>query len=98
MPNQGISHDAHDYAERICERLPLRHQELRKGSGLTIGQAPWRADGDNPLSQDKLVGFTLAGEDQEWHDAEAKIEGNTGIISSPAVPFRSDDWPMPKTK
>ena len=55
------------------------------GSGLTIGQAPWRADGDTPWPTDKLVGFTLAGEDQQWHDAEAKIEGDTVIVSSPAV-------------
>lgn len=95
------------------------------GSGLTLGQAPWRAEGDTPWPTDKLVGFTLAGEDQEWHDAEAKIEGDTIIVSSPAVtkpvavryawansprcnlynrealpavPFRSDDWPMPKKK
>ncbi len=93
------------------------------GSGLTIGQAPWRAAGDSPWPQDKLIGFTLAGEDREWHEAEARIEGDHVIVSSPfvtkpiavrygwansprcnlynrealpAVPFRSDDWPMPK--
>jgi sialate O-acetylesterase len=76
-----------------------------------------------PWPQDKLIGFTLAGEDRTWHDAEAKIEGDSVIVSSPAVtkpvavryawansprcnlysreglptvPFRSDDWPMPK--
>lgn len=76
-----------------------------------------------PWPTDKLVGFTLAGEDQKWHDADAKIEGDTVLVSSPtvtkpvavryawsnsprcnlynldslpAVPFRSDDWPMPK--
>jgi sialate O-acetylesterase len=95
------------------------------GSGLIIGQAPWRAEGDSPWPTDKLVGFTLAGEDQEWHDAEARIEGDSVIVSSPAVtrpvavpyawansprcnlynrealpavPFRSDDWPMPRKK
>ena len=93
------------------------------GSGLIIGQAPWRAEGDAQWPQDKLIGFTLAGEDRVWHDAEAKIEGDTVIVSSPAVtkpiavryawansprcnlynreslpavPFRSDDWPLPK--
>lgn len=95
------------------------------GSGLTLGQAPWRAEGDTPWPTDKLVGFTLAGEDQEWHDAEAKIEGDSVIVSSPAVtkpvavryawansprcnlynreglpavPFRSDEWPLPRKK
>ena len=95
------------------------------GSGLIIGQSPWRAEGDAPLPQDKLIGFSIAGEDREWHDADAKIEGDTIIVSSaavakpvavrygwanaprcnlynrealPAVPFRSDDWPMPVKK
>ena len=95
------------------------------GSGLTIGQAPWRADGETPWPQDKLIGFTLAGEDHEWHEADAKIEGDSVIVYSstvtkpiavryawansprcnlynrealPAVPFRSDDWPMPGKK
>ena len=95
------------------------------GSGLTIGQAPWRANGDTPWPQDKLVGFAIAGEDHQWHDAEARIEGDSVIVSSPvvtkpiavryawansprcnlynrenlpAVPFRSDDWPMPAKK
>ena len=28
--------EAHDYAERIRERLPRRHQELRERCGLSI--------------------------------------------------------------
>ncbi len=63
--------------------MRVRFDEI--GSGLTIGQAPWRAAGDAQWPQDRLVGFTLAGEDGQWHDAEAKIEGDSVIVSSASV-------------
>jgi len=36
MPD-ARNHDAHDYAERIRERLPRRLQELREAMGLSNG-------------------------------------------------------------
>jgi sialate O-acetylesterase len=63
--------------------MRVRFDEI--GSGLTIGQAPWRAAGDAQWPQDRLVGFVLAGEDGQWHDAEAKIEGDSVIVTSAAV-------------
>jgi hypothetical protein len=33
MPTAPDNHDAHDYAERIRERLPRRLQELREAVG-----------------------------------------------------------------
>jgi sialate O-acetylesterase len=35
---------------------------------------------------DKLEEFSVAGEDRKWHWADAKIEGNCIVVSSPAVP------------
>jgi sialate O-acetylesterase len=35
---------------------------------------------------DKLVGFALAGADGKWSAADAVIEGDTVIVSSPSVP------------
>jgi transcriptional regulator with XRE-family HTH domain len=35
MPATPDNHDAHDYAERIRERLPRRLQELREAAGLS---------------------------------------------------------------
>ena len=35
MPVAPDNHDAQDYAERICERLPRRLQELREAAGFT---------------------------------------------------------------
>lgn len=34
---------------------------------------------------DKLVGFTIAGNDKKFHEADAKIEGDTVVASSPDV-------------
>ena len=34
MPTAPNNHDAHDYAERIRERLPTRLQELQEAMGL----------------------------------------------------------------
>lgn len=34
----------------------------------------------------ELKGFVIAGEDQQWKPANARIEGNTVVISSPDVP------------
>jgi DNA-binding XRE family transcriptional regulator len=36
MPTAPDNHDAHDYAERIRERLPRRLQELRERCGLSM--------------------------------------------------------------
>ena len=35
MPSSSNNHDAHDYAERIRERLPRRLKELREAAGLS---------------------------------------------------------------
>jgi sialate O-acetylesterase len=33
----------------------------------------------------KLIGFTIAGEDKKFHEADAKIDGDTVVVSSPEV-------------
>lgn len=49
---------------------------------------------------DKLIGFTIAGEDKVWHNADAKIEGETvvvtcGEVSKPvAVRFGWANFPI----
>ena len=55
------------------------------GSGLVIGAAPWTALGIKPLSTETLVGFKIAGADKNWIPADAKIDGNTVVVSSPQV-------------
>jgi sialate O-acetylesterase len=67
-----------------ADRIRVRFREI--GGGLTPGQAPWRAPGVEPLPTDRLIGFYIAGEDGKWVAANAKIDGDSVIVSSPAVP------------
>ena len=55
------------------------------GGGLVISQAPWTAPGATPLPTDHLMGFTIAGADQKFVPAEAKIDGDSVVVSSPQV-------------
>jgi sialate O-acetylesterase len=43
-------------------------------------------DGGLVVKGDKLGEFSLAGSDHKWHWADARIEGNTVIVSSQSVP------------
>ena len=55
------------------------------GAGLMIG----KKDGRNPVVGDKdgrLKQFAVAGADKKWYWADAVIDGNNIIISSPQVP------------
>jgi sialate O-acetylesterase len=56
------------------------------GTGLVIGTAPWHAPNIEPTPDTSLVGFTIAGADKKFIAADAKIDGNTVVLSSPQVP------------
>jgi len=67
-----------EYSGPIFDRLDIKGSEAivhfkHAGSGLA-------AKGD------KLTGFTIAGADRKFHNAEARIEGDEVIVSSPQVP------------
>ncbi len=64
----------------------IRVKFTETGSGLAIGLAPWLPEHAVPLPTDKLLGFTIAGEDHRWVEADAKIEGDSVFVSSPQVP------------
>ena len=54
------------------------------GAGLIVG----KKEGRNPVVEDasgKLQRFAIAGADKVWHRAEAVIENNTVVVSSPEV-------------
>ena len=51
MPTAPDNHDAYNYAERICERLPRRLQETREAARLSI-YALWRKCG---VSRDTIT-------------------------------------------
>ena len=64
----------------------VRVRFIETGSGLTIGQQPWCAPGVLPFPKDKLIGFFIAGADKKWVEAEAKIDGDSVVLSSRQVP------------
>jgi len=43
-------------------------------------------DGELMMKGDKLEEFSVAGQDRQWHWADARVEGDTVVVSSPAVP------------
>jgi sialate O-acetylesterase len=47
-------------------------------------------DGGLVVKGDRLGEFAVAGKDHRWHWAEAKIEGNAVVVSSPDVPEPQD--------
>lgn len=87
---------ARDYGRKIAFSSPfykamkIEGNRIRvffepDGCGLMIG----RKDGRNPAVEDqegKLKRFAIAGEDKQWHWADAVIDGTTVLVSNPAVP------------
>jgi sialate O-acetylesterase len=55
------------------------------GGGLVIGTAPWTPAGATPLPNSNLAGFTIAGADKNWVPADARIDGDSVVVSSPQV-------------
>jgi len=43
-------------------------------------------DGGLVVKGDKLEEFSIAGDDRKWFWADARIDGNTVVVSSPSVP------------
>ncbi len=65
--------------------IRVSFEDFSIGSGLMAGIK----DGRNPTVEDpdgKLKGFAVAGEDKQWHWADAVIDGATLLVSSPDVP------------
>lgn len=73
------------YQASKVEGGTIRLSFRETGGGLKAGQAPWRARGVEPLTSDRLIGFFVAGDDRKWFEAEAKIEGDSVVVSSPQV-------------
>lgn len=75
-------------------RLEFAHTD----GGLVAGPLPemiLRYDNDKPVTQEAkpvvpgspLQGFAVCGDDRQWKWAQAKIEGDSVVVSSPEVPL-----------
>jgi sialate O-acetylesterase len=65
------------------DRIELKFTDV--GSGLTIGTPPWTPTGVVPAASGELRGFAIAGEDQVWHWADARIHRDQVIVSNSGV-------------
>lgn len=73
------------YRSHMVEGGAIRITFDHIGSGLMVG----KKTGLEPAVEDaagKLNRFAVAGADRKWHWAEAVIEGDSVLVSSPAVP------------
>lgn len=73
------------YREMKIEDGAIRLHFDHAGSGLIVGVK----DGLKPTVVDAsgtLKRFAIAGEDRQWHWADAKIDGKTVVVSSKGVP------------
>ena len=84
--SENVVHSGPIFQEIKVEGAAVRVKFAETGSALMIGQAPWRAEGVEPLPSDKLIGFTIAGDDRRWFAANAKIEDDCVVVTSPEVP------------
>ncbi len=73
------------YDKMQVENGAIRVSFTQTGGGLIIGTAPWTSPGTQPLSNTTLAGFMIAGADQKWVPADAKIDGNDVVVSSGEV-------------
>ncbi|MDA1265095.1 MAG: sialate O-acetylesterase [Planctomycetota bacterium] len=73
------------YAGQSVEGAKVRVRFSQVGSGLMIGKKA----GLTPTEEDpagSLGRFAIAGADKQWHWAEARIDGDTVLVWSEAVP------------
>jgi sialate O-acetylesterase len=73
------------FDKATVEGKTIRVSFTHTGSGLIIGKAPWTAPNIEPTPDTSLVGFTISGADKKFVAADAKIDGNTVVLSSPQV-------------
>jgi sialate O-acetylesterase len=73
------------YDSMKVEGNTIRISFTQVGSGLKIAASPWIAPGSDAVPTDKLVAFSITGSDQQWFPANATIDGNMVVVSSPEV-------------
>jgi sialate O-acetylesterase len=73
------------YDSMTVEGNKIRLKFNHIGGGLIISVPPWTPDGSTPVKAEKLQGFGIAGEDQNFVWADANIEGDSIVVSSPQV-------------
>jgi sialate O-acetylesterase len=83
---EDIVHAGPTFEKFAVESGKIRVSFTNRGGGLVIGSAPWTAPNALATPTTSLLGFVIAGADQKFFLADAKIDGTTVVVSSPNVP------------
>lgn len=75
---------AKTYGKKVVYSGPTLASVDRLSGSIRLHFA--HADGGLVVKGDKLGEFSIAGDDHVWHWADARIEGDTVVVSSPSVP------------
>lgn len=75
---------AKHYHKKIAYSGPTLASVKRRPGSIRLRFA--HADGGLVVKGPKLEEFAIAGDDHKWYWADARIEGNTVVVSSPSVP------------
>jgi len=75
---------ANEYGKKVCYAGPEYSSFQRLPGALKLSFK--HADGGLVVKGGPLAEFSVAGKDRRWHWADAKIEGDSVIVSSPQVP------------
>jgi sialate O-acetylesterase len=75
---------AKEYGKDVVSSGPVYHEMKTEGSALRLSFH--HTEGGLKVQGEKLGEFLIAGADQRWHGAEATLEDNEILVSSPNVP------------
>jgi sialate O-acetylesterase len=81
----GLCALAEHYGQKVPYSGPV-FSKMERLSGGALKLHFDHTDGGLVVKGEKLGEFAVAGDDRKWHWAEARIEGNTVVVSSKSVP------------
>jgi sialate O-acetylesterase len=84
------------YGEKLDYTGPVMQSAMAEGATmrvrfkggdgtLKIAQQPWVAADTTPFPTDRLIGFQIAGADKVFHEATAKIAGDSVLLTADGV-------------
>jgi sialate O-acetylesterase len=82
---QKVIYSGPIYDSMTVQGSAIRIKLSNTGSGLKIGAPPWVGPRSTVPPRDHLSGFVIAGEDKKWTVADARIDGDSVVVSSPKV-------------
>lgn len=83
---ESIAVEGPRYASMSIEANAVRVRFETHGQALAVAAPPWRAAGAPLRDPSRLAGFLVAGADQRFVPADARVDGDAVIVASEAVP------------